>query len=127
MSNTCTFILCEGDSPSGDFAWWEIQGVKERVEDPHRYDKDAIPTDLYWRVTVTPGQHLFFDEQDKEVVWNRTLFRVPTDPVQFEIFRQKAKVAAGQKIYDRILAYKRGPRFIFKDWWRNLSRFYWPI
>ncbi len=110
MNNTCTFFLCDGDSPSGDSFWWEIEGVVEGVEDPHRYDKDAIPTDQFLRVTVTPGQHLFLDENHEGAEWTRTLFRVPTDPVQFERFCEKAEAAAGQKIYDRILGYKRGPR-----------------
>lgn len=109
MNKTCTFILCEGDSPSGDHAWWNTDGIKERVEDPNRYNRGATPTARYWRVTVSLGQHLFLDlcyEQDGETFFIRTLFKVPTDPARFVTFCQKAEVAAGQAVYDRILGYK---------------------
>lgn len=114
MSGTCAFILSEGDSPSGDYAWWEVEGFKERVEDPCRYDKDASPSDRFWRIIVIPGQHLFLEEsyeEGDEAVWMTTLIQVPTDPAQFEVFRQRAEAAAGQTVYDRILGYKRGPRY----------------
>ncbi|OGG49968.1 hypothetical protein A3F28_00505 [Candidatus Uhrbacteria bacterium RIFCSPHIGHO2_12_FULL_57_11] len=114
MGETCTFILSEGDSPSGDYDCWEIQGAKERVEDPNRYAKDAMPSDWYWRVTVATGQYLFLRdhyEEGDETVSRAVLIQVPNDSAQFEVFKQKAEAGAGQAVYDKILGYKRGPRF----------------
>lgn len=110
MNGVCSFYFSEYDSPSGYYGRLETDGTKVPVKCPTRKSHG----DQYFRVTILPGQHLLLEhydldghgEDEREVV----LVQAPSDQAQFEEFCRKAEVA-GQAVYDRILGYKRGPRF----------------
>ncbi|MFA5413473.1 MAG: hypothetical protein WC348_02955 [Patescibacteria group bacterium] len=110
MAGVCSFYFSEYDSPSGYYGRLETDGAKVLVECPTRKSHG----DCYFRVTVAPGQHIllcWYDLDGRgEDEHKAALIQVSADQAKFDEFCRKGE-AAGQAVYDRILGYKRGPRF----------------
>ncbi len=109
MSQQTTFVLHTYQSPYGDYIRLETDASTADVEDPHMYARGVMPCGSFRKVTVKPGDNIFLntcegDDKGSQIY----LIVIPSDKHDFTAFKQIAEAAAGEEVYEHILASQQG-------------------